>query len=96
MTPPRQLAWQDVDHRTKEGPPTCRTTLTLDEVGGQTRLTMVAHFESMGERDTAVETGSTKPLEAGIEKLSAYLNLMPRKPAVAIIDATNAEPDDTV
>lgn len=71
---PSRLVWQHVDHgKKKEGPPTSITTLTLDDLGGKTRWTMVARFSSMADRETALEMGYTKPIAASAEHLTEYL-----------------------
>jgi uncharacterized protein YndB with AHSA1/START domain len=71
---PNRLVWQHIDHgKRKEGPPTCRTTVTFDDVGGKTRWTMVARFQSLADREAAVAIGFSRPIEASNERLTAYL-----------------------
>jgi uncharacterized protein YndB with AHSA1/START domain len=76
---PRRLVWQHVDHgKRTEGPPTCVTTLTLDEVAGGTRWTMEARFLSLADRQAAVAYGFTKPIEASSDRFVHYLTTMER------------------
>jgi uncharacterized protein YndB with AHSA1/START domain len=71
---PARLVWQHVDHGTrKAGPPTCVTTVTLEDLGARTRWTMEARFASMAERQAARDMGFTGPIEASSERLVAYL-----------------------
>ena len=71
---PKRLVWKHTDHGTrKEGPPTSETTVTLDDLGGKTRWTMVARFASLADRDAAVAMGFSKPIEGSNDRLAAYL-----------------------
>ncbi len=80
VEPPSHLVWQHADHgKRKQGPPTCVTTVTLDELDDEkTRWTMVARFNSMAERGSALEIGFTRPIEASGERLIEYLKTMER------------------
>jgi uncharacterized protein YndB with AHSA1/START domain len=72
-----RLAWQHADHGTrKQGPPTSHTTVTLEDLGGKTRCTIVARFGSMADREAAVAMGFTRPIEASNERLVEYLKKM--------------------
>jgi uncharacterized protein YndB with AHSA1/START domain len=76
---PTRLVWQHVDHgKRTEGPPTSLTTVTLDEVGGGTRWTMVARFNSLAEREAARTMGFTRPIEASNDRLTEYLPTITR------------------
>ncbi len=78
VEPPSRLVWRHVDHgMRKQGPPTCRTTVTLDDLGGRTRWRMVAEFSSIAEREAAVAIGFTGPIEASNLRLVDYLKTMP-------------------
>jgi uncharacterized protein YndB with AHSA1/START domain len=69
-----RLVWQHSDHGTRlEGPPTCRTTVTFEALADKTRWTMLAHFNSMADRERARETGFTKPISASSDRLIEYL-----------------------
>jgi hypothetical protein len=57
---------------------------------------MVARFDSMQERDTAIAIRFTKRFEVGFDKLTAYLRLMPRKPIVESVEAIVVDTDDSV
>jgi uncharacterized protein YndB with AHSA1/START domain len=74
---PSRLAWQHVDHgKRKEGPPTSATTVTFEDLGDGTRVTMVARFSSLADREAALAMGYTRPIEASNERLSGYLTTM--------------------
>jgi len=75
VEPPARLVWRHADPAPRAGgPPTCVTSVTLDELGPRrTRWTMVARFRSHADRDAAVRMGFTKPIEASNERLTAYL-----------------------
>ena len=77
---PSRLAWQHADHgRRKEGPPTSHTTVTLEDVGGGTCVTIVSRFESLAAREAAVAMGFTKPIEASNDRFDAYLRTLDRR-----------------
>jgi uncharacterized protein YndB with AHSA1/START domain len=74
---PKRLVWQHSDHgKRTHGPPSSHTTVTLDDLGGRTRCTIVARFDSMAERQAAIEIGFTRPIEASNERLVDYLKTM--------------------
>jgi uncharacterized protein YndB with AHSA1/START domain len=74
---PARLVWQNPDFgQRKGGAPASRTTITLEELGGRTRWTMLAEFQSMADREVARGMGFTKPIEASGELLSQYLGTM--------------------
>jgi uncharacterized protein YndB with AHSA1/START domain len=74
VDPPKQLAWRDVGHdRHKEGPPSCLITVTLEEMGEQTKWKMVARFNSITERDAALAMGFIRPIAASNDRLVDYL-----------------------
>ncbi len=70
---PERLVWQNADHgkRPPGGPPTCVMAVTFEEVGRQTKWTMVATFLSLADRDAAMKMGFTTMIEQGSEKLEA-------------------------
>ncbi len=71
---PSRLVWESAAHGARaEGPPTSRTTLTLEDLGGKTRWTTVARFHSMADRAAALEMGFTQPIAASSDRLTAYL-----------------------
>ncbi len=77
---PSRLAWQHADHgRRKEGPPTSHTTVTLEDLGGRTCVTIVSRFESLAAREAAVAMGFTKPIEASNDRFDAYLRTLDRR-----------------
>jgi uncharacterized protein YndB with AHSA1/START domain len=77
VQPEARLVWQHSDHGKRKGPPpTCRFTSTLEDLGGKTRSVLVAQFNSLAERDAAIEMGFTSPIAASNERLVAYLETL--------------------
>lgn len=71
---PERLVWQHADHGSRtQGPPTSVTTVTLEARGAQTHWTMSARFNSMAERQAALEIGFTRPIAASSDRLVEYL-----------------------
>ena len=71
---PTRLVWQHADYGTRQGGlPASQTVLTLDDLGGRTRWTMVARFPSMADRDAAIGFGFSAPIEASSDRLVEYL-----------------------
>lgn len=68
---PEKLVWQNKDYgKSLPGqPPNRHMTVTLDEVGGRTKWTLVARFDSFEDRDTSVKMGFARMIEQGSEKL---------------------------
>jgi uncharacterized protein YndB with AHSA1/START domain len=75
VEPPSRLVWRHVDHGIR-GRPTCRTSVTLDDLGGRTRWRMVAEFNSPAECEAAVAIGFSRPIEASNLRLVEYLKTM--------------------
>ncbi len=74
---PNRLVWRHVAHgKHEDGPPTSTTTVTFEDLGGKTRCTILARFESMARRDQAVGMGYSRPIEASNERLAEYLPKM--------------------
>jgi len=74
VDPPKRLAWRDVGHgERKGGPPSCLMTITLEDMGAQTRWEMVARFDSITERDAALSMGFIRPIAASNDRLVDYL-----------------------
>jgi uncharacterized protein YndB with AHSA1/START domain len=74
---PERLVWEHADHgKRSDGPPTSRTTVTLENLGDQTRWRMVAQFTSLAARDLAVGMGFSGPIAASNDRLAAYLKVM--------------------
>lgn len=74
---PSRLVWQHTDHgKRKDGPPTSVMSATLEDLGGKTRWTMVARFNSMSDREAAIAMGFSRPIEASSERLTVYLQTM--------------------
>ncbi len=74
---PARLLWQHTDYgRRKDGLPVVHTTVTLDDLGGKTRWTMVARFLSLEDRDRAVGFGFSRPIETSNDSLAEYLKTL--------------------
>jgi uncharacterized protein YndB with AHSA1/START domain len=74
---PERLVWEHADHgKRHDGPPTSRTTVTLEDFGQQTRWRMVAQFASLAARDLAVSMGFSGPIAASNDRFAAYLKEM--------------------
>ena len=75
---PERLVWENVDHGKSKpgGPPTCRNTVTFEDLGQQTKWKLVASFNSLAERDFAVQMGFADMIGVSNERLVAYLPTM--------------------
>jgi uncharacterized protein YndB with AHSA1/START domain len=74
---PLRLVWQNSDYgKRKDAAPAARVTVTLEDVAGKTRWTMVARFRSMEQRAAAVAVGFSAPIAVSSERLVAYLKTM--------------------
>jgi uncharacterized protein YndB with AHSA1/START domain len=74
VDPPQRLVWRHTDHSVRQGgPPASVTTVTLEDLGAQTRWRMVARFQSIAARDLAVGMGFTNPIAASTDRLADYL-----------------------
>jgi uncharacterized protein YndB with AHSA1/START domain len=79
---PSRLVWKHRDQGiTAGGPPPCVITTTLEDLGGRTRWTMVARFDSLADREAARAIGFARPIEASNERLTQYLPTMVRRPS---------------
>jgi uncharacterized protein YndB with AHSA1/START domain len=77
IEPPSRLVWQHADHGTRpDGPPSVHFTVTLADLGAQTRWHMVARFLTPAARDFALASGFSGPIEASNLRLAAYLQTM--------------------
>jgi hypothetical protein len=68
---PEKLVWKNVEHG--KAPPPGRlnvlNTVTLEDAGAETRWQLVAQFDSVADRDLALEKGFTRVITQGSEKL---------------------------
>jgi uncharacterized protein YndB with AHSA1/START domain len=71
---PERLSWQA--ERGVPGKPLPLNTLTLEDLGWQTRVTFEARFTSMAERDLALSWGFANVLREGVERMRALLASM--------------------
>lgn len=78
---PERLAWRNADspdtHR--PGPHNNLMTVTLEEVGRQTRWKLVARFSSFEEREQAYRIGFTRVLAEGTEKFNELAKTLARE-----------------
>lgn len=74
IAPPERLVWEHVDSgKDGNGPPACRFTVTLEDLGGRTRWRLLTRFESLAARDASVAAGFRGPIAASNDRLAAYL-----------------------
>jgi uncharacterized protein YndB with AHSA1/START domain len=74
---PERLVWDQAGSgEPGNGPPACRFTVTLDDLGGRTRWHMVARFQSLSARDASVAMGFRAPIEASNDRFAEYLETM--------------------
>jgi len=74
---PSKLVWRHADRgERKQGLPTSVTTVTLEAIGDRTKWRMVAHFDSLAERDAAIAMGFVAPIKASIVRLVDYLQTL--------------------
>lgn len=82
IEPPKRLAWRNARAGQPGGPPECVVTITLDDLGsGRTMWSMTARFDSLAERDAALQGGFARPIEASNEILTDYLKTMAEESA---------------
>lgn len=78
VEPPSRLVWQPAREaatgEARDGLSLARIEISLEELGADTRWTLVARFDSMAEREAAMLSGFTSPLAAGAELLGPYLD----------------------
>jgi uncharacterized protein YndB with AHSA1/START domain len=69
---PERLVWQDSNFgkSTASGKPTSRMEITFEDLGAQTRWTMVATFPSLAARDLTRQMGFARVVSEGAEKLN--------------------------
>src|SRR5260221_1436437 len=71
VEPPSRLVWRHVDHgMRKQGPPTCRTTVTLDDLGGRTRGRAPKFLLGLLSITTPATDDSRPPASRGNEGLA--------------------------
>lgn len=75
VAPPSRLLWQH-EGTERDGRPSARLELTLEEIGVDTRWMLVARFDSVADRDVALAQGFIYPIEAGTELLAPYLDAL--------------------
>jgi uncharacterized protein YndB with AHSA1/START domain len=71
---PKKLVWKNAEPGKSEcGPPASVAAVTLEDLGAQTKWTLVARFNSIAERDLAVQMGFGNVIAASNERLAAHL-----------------------
>lgn len=76
---PEKLVWRNASYG--KAPPApgqlnVMTTVMLDEAGRQTRWNLVARFESMADRDVAMNRGFATVITQGSEKLDSIVRVL--------------------
>lgn len=73
VTEPEKLVWTGAGAPNPHGPPTAVNTVTFEQVGKQTKWKLVARFDSIAERDRAVQFGFAQMVMQGTERLTSHL-----------------------
>ena len=72
VTRPRRIVnTESFDQKWYEGE--CVETVTLEENGGRTTLTMLLRYDNQAVRDAVLQSGATTGMEAGFGNLAALL-----------------------
>jgi uncharacterized protein YndB with AHSA1/START domain len=79
---PERLSWKNAEHgKDSVGKPTSLNTLTLEDLGRQTRSTFVARFSSIADRDLAMSFGFASVIREGVERMNEVLATMQARPS---------------
>lgn len=73
VTEPEKLVWTNAEPPVPGGPPSSLNTNTFEDLGEQTKWTLVAAFKSLSDRDLSIQMGFGGMVEQGAERLAAYL-----------------------
>lgn len=73
---PERLVWQNADRDKGKQGVNVQFTSTLEDLGERTRYTLVGRFDSIAERDAAVEFGFAGPIERSHDRLAEYLKTL--------------------
>lgn len=72
VIPPRRIvATESFDEKWYEGE--CVESVTFEENGGRTTLTMLLRYDNQAVRDGVLQSGATGGMEAGFDNLAALL-----------------------
>ena len=72
VTPPRRVVTaESYDQKWYEGE--CVETVTLEENGGRTTLTMILRYDNQAVRDAVLQSPASTGMEAGFDNLAALL-----------------------
>jgi uncharacterized protein YndB with AHSA1/START domain len=71
---PERLVWRVLkDPKRNPPPPTSLNTLTLEDLGVQTKWKLVSRFDSIAERDVSVQMGFAQMISMGLERMAEHL-----------------------
>lgn len=74
---PERLVWRTIkDPARNPPPPTSLNTLTLEDLGAQTRWKHVARFDSITERDVSAKMGFGQMFSASLERMADHLKTL--------------------
>jgi uncharacterized protein YndB with AHSA1/START domain len=74
---PERLVWKTIkDENRKPAPPTAVNTVTLEELGDQTKWTLVARFDSIADRDISAGMGFGQMIGMGADRIAEHLKTM--------------------
>ncbi|WP_332772915.1 SRPBCC domain-containing protein [Phenylobacterium sp.] len=74
---PERLVWTSkATDRPAGAPPVAVNTVTLEDLGGRTRWTLEARFDTLADRDLTVRMGFGHMVSQGAERLAAHLGKM--------------------
>jgi uncharacterized protein YndB with AHSA1/START domain len=74
---PERLVWKTTnDENRKPAPPTTVNTVTLEARGVQTKWTLIAHFDSVEERDRAAGMGFGHMVSQGAERMAEVIKTL--------------------
>jgi len=74
VVPPELLVWKNaVDVKAQGGPPNVMQSIRLEALGSKTRMTLVATFGSLADRDISAKMGFAEMVRQGIERLATLL-----------------------
>jgi uncharacterized protein YndB with AHSA1/START domain len=74
---PARLVWRTIkDPNRNPAPPTSLNTITLEEIGAQTKWMLVARFDSIAERDLTASMGFGQMISMGLERMAEHLKTL--------------------
>jgi len=80
IAPPERLVWDQAEPgKNGNGPPACRFTVTLEDMGNRTGWCLVAQFGSLSERDAVAAMGFSARIAASNDRFDTYLKTLEGK-----------------